>query len=417
MRASAALSLALVVAASLPARGEVVEGSVTSLLAGRADPRDGNVYSVVPLYQSLWLSLRDVRLRGVDDLRVEVNVWGGAQLLAAPGTTPATGDIDVAYAEGKLFRRRLEVRLGRQVLAGGVLRFTHLDGAAATVQVHRGFRVLVFGGVPVVPRFAVKLGDVLAGGRASYRLGWSTELGLSFVHLHDLGRAARQDLGFDYRARPHRQIVLTGLGVLSILERRLVELDFAGFWQPTDRIDIRLGYRRQAPDLFLPRSSIFSVFAPMTRDEVGGSIDARPLRRVGLVADYHTILDATGTGHRAGLRAQIALGPLHQLVVGSQLRLLLLPTKGYYEARLFARWRLLPTLTISADADAYLFDRPVNGRSFSFTGAASLAWDFARAWRVVASAAGSSTPFVEGGFDAMLKLAYNPIFRFREATP
>jgi hypothetical protein len=198
---------------------------------------------------------------------------------------------------------------------------------------------------------------------------------------------------------------------------RLVELDLAAFWQPTDRVDVRAGYRRQSPDLFVPRSSIFAVFAQQTRDEIGGSVDARPLRRVGLVADYHTILDETGTGHRAGVKAQLALGPLHELVVGSQLRLLLLPTKGYYEARLFALWRLLPTLMVALDADAYLFDRPVNGRSFSFTGAASLAWDFARAWRAVASAAGSTTPFLDGGFDVMLKLAYNPIFRFREATP
>jgi hypothetical protein len=411
------IAVLLLLLSAAPAEAAVLEGSITTLLQGRADPRDGNVYSVVPLYQALRLSLRGVRARGMDELRLELSVWGGALLGEPLGGQRAFGDIDLGYLEASFLRHRLEVRLGRQVVTGGAFRFSHIDGGSATVRLFRGLHLMVMGGIPVLPRFSARVGEAAAGGRLFYRFGWSGELGLSFLHLHDQGRTARQDLGLDLRVQVGPKLALTGLGVLSLIELRLAELAVGATWQPLPQLDVRGEYRRQSPDLFIPRSSIFSVFSMETRDEVGLMLDARPRRRVVVTGDYYAIFDATGTGHRAGVKGEVALGALHEFVVGTQLRLLLLPTKGYYQARLFCRWRLLPTLDVTFDADAYLFDRPVNGRSYSFVGAGALAWRFARAWQVVASAAGSTTPFVEAGFDVMAKLAYNPIFRFREVAP
>jgi hypothetical protein len=415
MRSSA---LIVLLACAASARADVLEGQVTTLLSGRSDPRDGNIYTVVPIYQALHATLRDVnvgRATGwVDDLRLEVSVWGGGLLGQPIGGQQAIGDVDVGYLEARLLRRRVSLRLGRQVVTGGAARFSHIDGAMLGVQLFRGLELQVWGGVPAIPRFGVRPGEAAAGARLLYRFGFSNQIGLSFAHLQDLGRAARQDIALDFLAQPHRTVSLSGLGVLSLLELRLVEADVGITWQPLRILDVRADWRRQSPDLFIPRSSIFSVFSQETRDEFGAQVSLRPDGRVDLNADYHTIIDPTGTGHRAAIKGALRLGPLHQMTVGAQLRLLRLPTNGYYQARLFALWRLGHGLTASVDADAYLFDQPINGESFSFVGAASLGWDFKPAWRILASGAAHTTPFQIGGWEAVLKLAYNPVFRFRE---
>lgn len=395
------------------ARAGVVEGSLSVTLSGRADPRDGNVYSVVPVYAGLHLSVRELSLPHVDDLRLEVNGWLGGLFGEPVGGQRWNGDIDAFFIEARFARRHIHVRLGRQVVVGGVARFTHLDGASVTVE-HHGFGLTAFGGVPVIPRFAVTTGEAAGGARLFYRFDYESQLGVSFIHVQDQGRTGRQDLGIDFRTRPLKMLTLTGLMVLSLVERDLAEVDVAATIQAHRTFDVRLDFRDQRPDLFIPRASIFSVFSNSNRKEAGGDLIYRPVPRVELTGDYHAIFDETGTGHRAGLKGQLRLGPSGELTIGTALRLLRLPQKGYEQARLFVAFRMLPTLIATLDADLYYFTTPVNGRDWSFTGAASVGWDFHPRWRVVLSGAGSTTPFVEGGFDFMAKLAYNPSFRFRE---
>jgi hypothetical protein len=410
--------LAFVLASSAPAGADVLEGSVTTLLNGRADPRDGVVYTVVPLYQLVRLELRDVQVgladKYVSDLRLEVSGWGAGLLGEPAGGQRATGDLDVGYLEGSFIRRRIKLRLGRQVVTGGAARFTHVDGASIAVQLFRGLEVRAFGGVPVIPRFGVTVGEATGGGALAYRFTTDSHIAVSFAHIQDQGRAARQDLGIDFRAVPHRLIWITGLGVVSLLEKQMAEVDLAMTTQPVRRFDLRVDYRFQTPNLWIPRSSIMAVFSDESRHEAGGQLDYRPHPRVGLLGDYHVIHDDTGFGHRAGVRGLLHLGPVRQMTVGADLRLLLLTTKGYYETRLWWMLRILSTLVATIDLDAYFFDRQINGRTYSLTGAASLGWDFHPSWRVLVSAAGKTTPFVEGGYDWMVKLAYSPTLRFRE---
>src|SRR6185312_3006402 len=109
MRSSAILVALLVV---VDVRGETVDATFTTLVAGRQDPRDGNLYSSVPLYENVALMVSDVRLRHVDDLRVVVAGWGEVTLGGTPIWDGPNGDLDLGFVEGKLFDRRLELRLG-----------------------------------------------------------------------------------------------------------------------------------------------------------------------------------------------------------------------------------------------------------------------------------------------------------------
>jgi hypothetical protein len=404
-----ALTLALMLAA---ARSEaaVVDATVTTLLGGRSDPRDGALYTVVPLYEGLHLSVHELSLRHVDEVRIEMNGWIGGWLGQPAEGQRFTGDLDVLTIEARLARRHVLVRLGRQLVVGGVARFSHLDGASVTLE-GRGLGLTMFGGVPVIPRFDVKAGDATGGARLFYRFSYESQLAVSFIHIEDTGRTGRQDLGLDFRTRPIRALTLTGLGVFSLVERDFAELDLAATLEPHRAVTLRVDFRRQRPDLFIPRSSIFSVFSNSNRQEAGGFVDYRPHERADLSADYHVIADETGVGHRAGLKGQLRLGPHGELRVGTEVRVLRLPDKGYEEARAFVAFRILPTLLATIDGDLYFFSAPVNGRDHSYTGAASVAWDFRPGWRLVASGAGSSTPFVNGGWDAMVRLAYNATLR------
>jgi hypothetical protein len=178
-------------------------------------------------------------------------------------------------------------------------------------------------------------------------------------------------------------------------------------------LDVRVDYRRTAPDLFIPRSSIFSVFAQETRDEAGGSIFYRPHPRLPIAADYHAIADSGGVGHRGGGKLTVRLGPAFETSIGAELRALKLVEQGFLEARLFAVERLGRGVTVTLDLDAYKLDRPVNGRELSVTGAATVGWEFARGWRGVLAAFADQTPLVDRRFEIMAKLVYNHTFRVR----
>jgi hypothetical protein len=424
------LALALVLITSLPARADSIEGSrpssspsaqgsidasITTLLAGRQDPRDGRVYTVVPAYELLQLRA-DFQTRYVTDLKLVVSAWGevafGEDKLGA-----LAGDVDIGYLEGKLFDQRVTLRLGRQLVWAGGARMFQLDGGLVRARLYRGLHVEAWGGAPVTPRFAVRLGDAAIGGRVSYRHSIDTEVGLSFLHVLDRGRVARQDLGVDGRWVPLRVLQVTGYLLYSVPEQRLAEVDLGISAQPHLILDLRVEYRRTAPDLFLPRSSILSVFADTSRDEVGTAVWVRPLEPLTLRGDYYLVADPAGLGHRAGARATLRLGASGQTTLGAEGRLLRLPQNGYTEARLFSTHRLPRDLFLALDLDAYLLEQPVRGATLSLTGAATVGWDFARFWRATLTGLADTTPLVERRFEVLVKLAYNHTWRIRERRP
>lgn len=407
---SAAFILVLL---SARAWGQTLDATVTTMVAARQDPRDGVLYTVVPIYQFLTLSVGGIHARYLDELRINVSGWGELAL-GDPREGLATGDLDVGNLDAVLLGRRVAVRLGRQLVFSGGARALQLDGASLTVRIARGLGVSAWGGAPVRPRFGTRLGDAAAGGRIFWRHGFDTEVGLSFVHVLDGGRVAREDLGADARWQPHRKVALTGYALLSLVELRLAEGTLAATWQPHRMVELRADYRRTAPDLFLPRGSILSVFSQESRDEAGGDIYLRPHARARIAADYHVIVDGVGAGHDGGAKTSVYLGSAFETSVGAELRVLHLPDKGYTRARLFVIERILPGLTLTLDADAYRLEEPVNGQTFSFTGAATLGWDFRPGWRVVVSGVGDVTPFVAQRFECLAKLVYNFAVRVHE---
>ncbi len=409
--------LVAVLTAGTVARAQTIDASATTLAQGRADPRDGNLYSSVPIYQQVALTLSDVPLRHVDDLRLVISGWGELDFLVTDRHVGGSGDLDMGFIEGKLWRRRLTVRLGRQLVYGGAARMQPLDGILLSVRLWRNVSLDGYAGVPVTPRFGIRQGDFSTGGRLHWQPTFETALGISFAEMLKDGRQARQDMGVDGRWRPTRSVVLTGYALLSLLELRLAEADLAASYAPRSSILLTADYRRTSPDLFLPRGSILSVFSQETRDEAGATFFWRALSRLRIEGDWHAIIDGSGFGQRGGARLTVSLGPAFETTITAEARVLRLGAgDGYTQARLYVIQRLPRSIVATFDLDGYALRQPINGQTFSLTSALSLGWDFSPRWRVAVSGIADTTPLLQRNFECMAKLVFNATWRRHTST-
>jgi hypothetical protein len=393
-------------------RADVLDMTVATLLNGRADPRDGQLHTVVPVFESLSLTATFVRPY-TDGIRIVFAGWGGLHW-QVPSSVNWSGDIDVGYVEGGFLRGRILTRIGRQMVFGGAARNTQVDGASATFRLVRGLHVSGYAGLPVTPRFGVSRGDFVFGGRLFYRHAVGAELGLSFNQLHAAGRIARQDIALDAHYSLSAKWSLNGYALFSIPELRFAEIDLSAVWQPHADVQLWADYRRTAPDLFLPLNSVLAVFSQETRDEAGASLFARPNRRLRLTADYHSVLYPGGLGHQAGSKLTSLFGYRDHTAISLETRLRLLPDDGYLQLRGYSSHRLSPQFLATLGIDSYFVQRAINGQSYSITAHTSVAYDFRAGLRLVLTGMADVTPFVERRFEFIARLAYNVVRRFHE---
>lgn len=400
---------AALLAATLSAVGAAAESipitvSSTTLFAARPEWRDGQTHTATPIIErvGLWTGALDATY--VQDLRVTVLGWGLVDPSVASGERAAAGDVDLAFVEGTLIKRHVTFRLGRQLMTGGAVRAMSMDGLSSEVRIWRGLGVSGFGGVPVLPRFAVGRGDALAGTRVFWRQSIDTEIGASFVHLQDRGIAGRQDLGIDARYVPHRNWFFNGSAIWSLLEHRLAEGEIGARWQPLLSVQLLAMYRRTAPDLFISRASIFSVFAEERRDEAGGGAFWKPLRWLALYGDCRMLWLDQGTGLDAALRATANVGVS---TVGAQARFFREPVNNYWQARVFGVQPLSRIFSLSGDLDAYWFEHSINAVPRSFSASASANYAFAPGWRAVLSGIAGDTPFFSHRFEVLARVAFD----------
>lgn len=396
-------------------RADVLDMTVATLLTGHADPRDGQLHTVVPVYESLSLNATFVRPY-TDGIRIVFAGWGGL-LWDVPSSANWSGDVDLGYVEGGFLRRRLQLRVGRQLIFGGAARNAQIDGGSATVRIYRGLHLSGYGGLPVTPRFGVSRGDLIFGGRLFYRHAIGAEVGFSFNQINQAGQIARQDVAIDAHYSPHPKLALNAYALFAIPERRFAEIDVSAMWLHSGNFQMWADYRRTAPDLFLPLNSVLAVFSQETRDEAGANLFVRPNRRLRVVADYHTVLYPEGVGHHAGSKLTTLLGQRDHTSLSLETRLRLLPDDGYLQLRAYSSHRLSPQFLTTLGVDSYFLQRAINGQPYSVTVHASTAYDFPLGFRLVLTGMADVTPFVERRFEFIARLAYNVVRRFHEVRP
>lgn len=420
-RAAPAALLAITLAALAwpsPAEADVVDVTSRTLLSARREARDGELRTVVPAYQFLTLRGTELSNPAHADAEVVLSLWGSAAGGDPRDGRSAQGDIDVGFVQGRFARRRLTIRAGRQLMVGGAIRNTQVDGLALSADVGKGAGLSAFGGIPVVPRFGADRNDLAAGGRAFWRGSPENEVGVSFVHVLDDGDLARQDVGLDFWQALPLRFTLGGFGLVSLAEQRLAEGDLSATWRPRRTVKLSGGLRRTAPDLYISRTSIFSVFAEGTRNEAGGAVSLRAHQRLVLDGAYYRLSqDDIDQGYRGSARMVATLGRLAQTNLGIEGRALDQSGKGYFEGRLYAVHRPGARLALTIDGDAYRFREPVNGRKESYTLAATAGYAFLPGWQAMLAGVAGSTPFYQSRYEATVRLTYNATLRFREIRP
>ena len=386
---------------------DVVTAESTTIVSSRVEARDGVVYRSTPFLQLVTLRGNQADNPVLADLEMEVSGWGELTMGDTRGDRRTLGDVDVAYVGGAVLDRRIRLRLGRHFVVPGSARVRQLDGVSVEARIADGVGVSSYVGLPVAPRFAERLVDFSAGGRAFYRVSVESEFGVSIASM--LGNQAgldRREVGLDGRQRMGNYLTVFGLARYSLTEARLSEGDLGISTQPIAGMDLSLDYRRIAPDLFLPRYSIFSVFARETRDEIGGFLGYAPARWLSLQGSFHNSYTVSGWG--TDTTGKITLKPDHRgfFRMGVESRRLYAPTGGYWMGRLFARLRLSSAWSISATASRYAFLVPVNDQTSSLEGSVGLVGDLSRDFRLVVSGSGGSSPFLREQFNVLAKLVY-----------
>jgi len=436
------LAATLALLAGQATGAETVDVTSTTMLQLGQQTRGGqplqapDLVTVAPVLEILSVSARDVANPLADDLSIVLTTWGSWDLADARwdagASSSLTGEVMAGYVSGKLLDRRLSFRLGRAHVATGVARMIQLDGGEIVVAAPLGFGLSAYGGLPVAQRFGARtaLGNwAPAGGDLAYggRLGWSLALpgtagrgldvGVSANFVEDGGDPVREEIGADLRLQPSRSLVVTGFGSYSLYDERTSELAVRASWSATRKLLVEADWRFVAPDLFLSRNSILSVFSTEERTEFGGSASYDLGKGLFMGGSYRALIEPGETEAASDYLGSDAQARLEWrrsgTSAGAEILYLDALENGYVGGRAFAR-RKFGRIQGTADVVAHFFRESVNGEDLAVTGTLSAGIDLARGFSAVVAARAGMTPFLEQTFDVMAKLAYNASYRARE---
>jgi hypothetical protein len=226
----------------------------------------------------------------------------------------------------------------------------------------------------------------------------------------------RQEVGADLRLQPFRDLTLTGLAAYSLFDERASELMARASYSVTRKLRLEADARYYAPDLFLARNSILSVFSTEDRADFGGAFTYALGHGLGIGAGYHLVVEPGETedaadfhGSEAAANVEWESGPT---LAGAEVEYLDALENGYVALRVFGR-RELGRMFASADVLGHLFRESVNGEDFAVTGNVSAGYELAKGFSAVVSGTAGVTPFMEQTFSVMAKLVYNSTYRMR----
>jgi hypothetical protein len=434
------ITVASILAAAAVARADIIEASSTTLVSAGQQVRGAQagevppLATVVPVFEILRIDAREIRNPIFKDLEVAFSGWGAYDTVDirwnAGIDSQATGDITTAYVRAGMAGGRVQLRLGREFVTAGTGRMLQLDGGDLFLRLPAGFTVSAFAGAPVSQRFTARTsqsswnpqgGDLAYGGRVGFALplagaaGRGLELGVSGVQITDHGDPVRKDVGLDFRFMPIRALTFIGSTTRSLDADRWVELNVSALVNATSKLFINVDYRQTAPDLFLPRNSILSVFTDTTRTDLGGGAryQLSPAWLLGL--DYHALIEpadggGTTTGYDAAARVE---WEAHGTRLGGEILSLLSGESGYNGVRVYGK-KEFGRLFAAGDLMGIALKQEVNGQTSAVEGTVSGGYQFSKSLSAVAAFHAGVTPYYTQQIDFMAKLVYNQTYRVRE---
>jgi hypothetical protein len=399
-------TLALILTVWAPvATAQVTDASSTTVLRLKPEWKAGDMRTGFWGTEIIGLSVRGIEVSGVDDLRIQLSGWGQVSSLTDTIYTGSTGDLDLLFIQGSLFHRHLKLTFGRQLVSGGAARVLQLDGLNATVAITKGFGVTGFAGVPVVSRFTYPVGEFAFGGRAFWRPTYETEVGVSFLEILSDGVLSRQDLGMDGRWAILPNLSVTASGILNIQNASFADADLSVIWQVLPTLEVFAKGQHSSPNLFLPMTSIFTVFANTNRDAGGGGVFWQALPRLAFYGEYQRLWVDGGHGDEAEVRATYRLA--RKSTVGVNARFLYVPANGVTELRAWFLHSLTPRIKLSADVEGTLLKDAINAKRESIVGTGSAVWAIGSGWSAMLSGSVGATPFFQTIATVTARIGYN----------
>ena len=443
------LGIAALAAAALlaPAAGHGSELEVFSQtqLNVQSQWRDGSTTTVVPLYEFLTLTGREVSIPG-GQLYFQVDGWGAANLGSNPwwnGYTNSgawSGDLNTAWVQGRFLDNQLRFTLGRQTVGYGNARMLQLDGGSFQAAIHKMVTLDGYVGLPTTQRFTAygnvfsanpTIGNLAVGGRLGF--AWTTWLntGVSAAFAWNDGQSTRENLALDLRFSPISWMYLLGYVDWSLFASnyfdgfgaQIADSNVSLVFPVAPHLQFTAEYSYTVPALSLPYNSILWVFSDNTRQYLGATA------RVGLEHFKLTVPLDFDVGYKRifglwdGAQATDATGdryflrgtwrPAKGAAVGVEASRLFMPVQGYWQARAFGSMKMYG-FTGTLDFQGYWFDSPVNAVTTSMIGSATLGYDVGSGFAVVGALQGGATPYYTSYVNGLVKLTYNASYRFRE---
>jgi hypothetical protein len=260
-------------------------------------------------------------------LDVEALVW------AATAHDPA--DVLVLAAKLRDPEGRGELKLGRFVVSTGAIRPVQVDGASGIVRTPWGTTAEAFAGSAVVPRFAERPFEWVAGGRLAQSIvrsgtstgsmsgsptgGASASAGLSYMQRRSRGEVANEEVGADVAAVPVGWLDLAARGAYALASPGLAEaLGSAAVRSGHWRLELFASYR--SPSRILPATSLFSVLGDFPSETAGGTLRWGAAPRLDLLASGAAQRVGGELGGNGWVRALLRLDDDGAGSVGLELR-------------------------------------------------------------------------------------------------
>ncbi len=405
-----------------------VSGTFSAMMSGREAPLasgqdasngaliDERVQKDYPLYGLANLQVDGIGIPGVEEAQAVFQGWGRLQLGDYKDLDGNTADIGLLYFQAR--KGGLHVRIGRQHLVQGVDRMEMIDGIDVAYHTDFGLSASAAAGYLTRAELKDSRADWATSARLAYRLGMPGEVGVSWEQKRLNGAIASQDVGVD-AFYVIKDVRLVGYAAYAPEEQRLFEARLAASLPVTKTVLMTVDALRVAPDLLIPRTSIFSVFSDESHDAIGGDVQWDPSPYYSLGGEGHWLrTNDDSLGYTATLRATTYREPSHRSAVGLEGRRVDESKYSYTRGRAFTSLQVLPAFTVAVDAYAYKYDTKINNYDNAVIGQLSGIYDVLPNLRVAATISAGETPFAKSQVEGWLRLAWGLATDFaREWTP
>lgn len=329
-----------------------------------------------------------VVLEGQDKLSPWINaealVWAGAR-------TDPTADVLVLAVRMREPHGLGDLRVGRFVLTTGAVRPVQLDGAAALARAPWGSTFEVFGGAPVVPRFASFAYDWLAGGRVAQTIVSRATVGVSYVQRRSHGEIADSEVGADFAAVPVKWLDVAARAAYDVTSPGIADaIASAAARSGPWRFELFGSHR--SPSRLLPATSLFSVLGDFPSQMVGGTVRWQAAPRLDFLA--------TGAGQTVGgeyggngwLRALLRLDDRGDGSLGLELRRQDVSSAKWSGVRMIGSQALPRSFRFSSEIELAFPDEP-RGRGTAWPwGLLALSWRSKSGWEAAGAIEAAATP-------------------------